>query len=107
VSISPSPYSIQPGDPPSERRRIKIAVVTSGGVEDLSRAVGVLALYGLTPGRLAAEACGGDGLRLTAKLEGDALTLQRTENRMRALACVVSVNVTDINAPRRRQARSE
>ena len=104
---APDPVSgaLQSDGPPTLTRRIAMCVRIKGGIDDLSRAVGVFALYCLTPGRLAVEAGEGGGLLVLARLEGDPLTLQRSEGRMRSLACVTSVRVRDIGAARAGMAR--
>lgn len=67
-----------------------LGVETRGGVCDLSRVVGVLALYELTPARLAVEPLG-EGLKIKVRIEADDRASRLCANRMAALPSVAAV----------------
>lgn len=66
---------------------VDLQVLTLGGVQDLCRVLGVLALLDLTPARLAARPCGG-GLEIELRLEGDARSVRLCQSRLGALVAV-------------------
>jgi hypothetical protein len=71
----------------------QLVVETRGGVCDLSRVVGVLALYELTPKRLSVEGRG-VGLTITAVLETQAQIGRRCAKRLAAFPAVTGVTWT-------------
>ena len=71
----------------------ELSVRTHGGVCDLGRVVGVLALMDLTPRALASGAVGG-GLRIDMRIVSDARSCELCVSRLRALVCVASAWLT-------------
>ncbi|WP_332767707.1 hypothetical protein [Phenylobacterium sp.] len=78
-----------------------LSIETYGGVRDLSRVVGVLALYELTPAKLAVRGHGA-GLRIEVRLETDERASRLCANRMAALPAVAGVTLQ----PRRSGAKA-
>jgi hypothetical protein len=74
-------------------------VETRGGVGDLSRVVGVLSLYELTPCSLAIRGYGG-GLWIDALLETDERASRLCANRLAALHAVTTVTIQPRDLPR-------
>ena len=69
--------------------RLNLHIETRGGVEDLGRVVGVMALLGLTPGALTSY---GDayGLTIEVQLNGEWRDLELCLSRLRALVSVIT-----------------
>lgn len=79
-----------------------LSIVTQGGVADLSRVVGVLALYDLTPARLALSGHGA-GLSIEIRLQTDDRLGQLCASRIASLPAVVGVSLR-ARQPRERAA---
>lgn len=79
------------------RKRVEeareLSVQTRGGVCDLGRVVGVLALLELTPAVLASRREGA-GLRIDMRIVGDARSCELCMKRLQALVCVASATFT-------------
>jgi len=71
-----------------------LRVETEGGVADLGRVVGVLALYDLTPLEMAVRSAG-SGLRIDIQLRGQARTCELCCSR---LSAIVAVSVADLTS---------
>lgn len=79
-----------------------LRVETRGGVCDLGRVVGVLALLELTPSILTACSGGGGGLQIDVQLRGDSRLCRLCVSRLQALVAVTKATLT----PVRRTANS-
>jgi len=69
----------------------EMRVETSGGVEDLSRVIGVLALLGLTPVSLTCQPFGG-GLKIVLRLNCAERERSLCLARIGVLACVAKIS---------------
>jgi hypothetical protein len=73
-------------------------VETQGGVADLGRVVGVLALYDLTP--LGMTVCSvGPGLRIDLQLQGEVRACELCVSRLAAIAAVRIAELTSQAPP--------
>lgn len=70
-----------------------LEVRTDGGIRDLGRVVGILALYELTPARLGSTRQG-RGLHVTMRIEGDPKACELCASRLGVLPTIEAVELT-------------